>query len=58
MVAMTSRLLEDFMNDYCSCCSAPETSCPHWIGLDCELVEKEIDFKALERYLIKACKDE
>ena len=46
------------MNDYCPWCSAPETNCPHWVGLDCELVEKEIDFKALERYLIKVCKDE
>lgn len=41
------------MIDYCPWCSAPETICPHWIGLDCELIEKEIDFKALERYLIK-----
>lgn len=58
MVVMTFLLLEGFMIDYCPWCSAPETICPHWIGLDCELIEKEIDFEALERYLIKVCKDE
>ena len=44
------------MIDYCLWCSAPETDCPHWIGLDCELVE--IDFDALEKYLKKVCTDE
>ena len=39
----------------CSGCTAPETECMHWIGLECELDAEEIDFKALERYLIKVC---
>ena len=58
MIVMTSLLLEVSMNDYCPWCSAPETNCPHWIGVDCELIEKEINFKALERYLLKVRKDE
>lgn len=58
MMAMTFFLWESFMIDYCPWCAAPETNCPHWIGLDCELIEKEIDFEALERYLLKVCKDE
>lgn len=55
---LRAAVIEAFDNDYYSWYSAPETICPHWIGLDCELIEKEIDFKALERYLIKVCKDE
>lgn len=39
------------MIDYCSWCRAPETDCPHWIGLNCELVEEEIILEALEKYL-------
>lgn len=46
------------MNNYCPWCSAPETICPHWIGLYCELDAEEIDFDALEKYLKRVCKDE
>ena len=51
MVVMIFLLLEDFMIDYCSWCRAPETNCPRWIGLYCELVEEEIILETLEKYL-------
>ena len=58
MTVMTFLLWEAFMIDCCPWCTAPNTNCIHWMGLNCELIEEEIDFEALERYLLKVCKDE